>query len=339
MRKKQETPSTSSSDSAVLDACTKFSGHDRGQLIMACGTGKTFVALWIAERLKSQRTLVIVPSLLLLAKTLRDWTTHASHDFHYLPVCSDETVRGEDHLVSNTAELGFPVTTSPDEVASFLRRKGPSVVFSTYQSSSVIADAFKKPGVLAFDIAIADEAHRCAGLSSSEFATILAPNAIKARKRLFMTATPRFYSEALRGKAHELECELSSMDDPVKFGPVFHELKFSKAIDEDLLSDYQVAIIGVDDPTYRDYAERGTIVTSDGKKITDARTLAGHVALAKAMRKYELHRVISFHNRINGAKEFSEVFPRVVNEMPKESRPDGELWTDHISGRNAQWKT
>ena len=317
---------------AIVDACTKFSDHDRGQLIMACGTGKTFVALWITERLKSQRTLVIVPSLLLLAKTLRDWTTHASHDFHYLPVCSDETVRGEDHLVSNTSELGFPVTTSPKEVASFLRHRGPSVVFSTYQSSSVIVEAFKEPGLPAFDIAIADEAHRCAGLSSSEFATILDPKAIKARRRLFMTATPRIYSEAVCDKANELECELSSMDDPVKFGPVFHELKFSKAIKENLLCDYQVAIIGVDDSAYRDYAERGTILTTDGKKITDARTLAGHIALAKAIRKYGLRRVISFHSRISRAKEFSEIFPSVISWMPQESRPDGELWTAHISG-------
>jgi superfamily II DNA or RNA helicase len=319
-------------DSAIEDACTKFSGHDRGQLIMACGTGKTFVALWIAERLKSQRTLVIVPSLLLLAKTLRDWTAHASHDFHYLPVCSDETVRGEDHLVSNTTELGFPVTTNPEDVASFLHRKGPSVVFCTYQSSSVIAEAFKISGVPAFDIAIADEAHRCAGRSSSEFATILDSNAIRAKKRLFMTATPRFYSEALRDKANELECELSSMDDPVKFGPVFHELKFSKAIAENLLSDYQVAIIGVDDSEYRDCAEQGTILTTDGNKITDARTLAGHIALAKAIRKYGLRRVISFHSRISRAKEFSETFPKVISWMSQQDRPDGELWTAHISG-------
>ena len=83
-------------------------------------------------------------------------------------------------------------------------------------------------------------------------------------------------------KLDELECELSSMDDPVKFGPVFHELKFSKAIAKDLLCDYQVAIIGVDDPTYRDYAERGTIVTTDGKKITDARTLAGTYCARKS---------------------------------------------------------
>ena len=325
-------------DSAIGDICAKFSNHDRGQLIMACGTGKTFVALWIAEKLNSQRTLVIVPSLLLLAKTLRDWTAHASRDFHYLPVCSDETVRGEDHLVSNTTELGLPVTTNPEEVASFLHRKGPSVVFCTYQSSSVIAEAFKMLGVPAFDIAIADEAHRCAGLSSSEFATIVAPNAIEARKRLFMTATPRVYSEGARGKAHELECELSSMDDPVKFGPVFHELKFSKAIEQGLLTDYQVAIIGVDDPTYRAYAERGTIVTTDGKNITDARTLSGHIVLAKAMRNYNLRRVISFHSRINRAKEFSEAFPGVINEMPRESRPNGKLWADYISGEMSSGK-
>jgi predicted helicase len=98
---------------------------------MACGTGKTLAALWISEAVASQRTLVLLPSLSLLAQTLREWVANATREFEFLPVCSDETVTGTDSPVSKTADLGFPVTTEPDEIASFLRKRGPRVIFST----------------------------------------------------------------------------------------------------------------------------------------------------------------------------------------------------------------
>jgi predicted helicase len=175
---------------AIRATVNGFSQAERGQLIMACGTGKTLVGLWSSERLKSNRTLVLVPSLSLLAQTLREWTANIAQPFEYLAVCSDETVVGEDEFVANTAELGVPVTTDPGEISIFLRRRGRRVVFSTYQSSPQIAAA-QKERVPRFDLAIADEAHRCAGRVASEFATILDPDLIKSRRRLFMTATPR----------------------------------------------------------------------------------------------------------------------------------------------------
>ena len=107
-----------------------------------------------------------MPSLSLLAQTLREWTANSSESFRYLPVCSDDTVRGEDRLISKTSDLGLPVTTDPDEIASFLRQRGFLVVFATYQSSPVVAEAFNHDHVPEFNLAIADEAHRCAGLSS-----------------------------------------------------------------------------------------------------------------------------------------------------------------------------
>ena len=118
-----------------------FDQSDRGQLIMACGTGKTLTALFIAERLAAARTLVLVPSLSLLKQTLREWTANAKVRFDYLPVCSDETVALDpDAIVSNTSDLGFPVTTDAEAIATFLRRRsGPRVVFATYQSSPEIA--------------------------------------------------------------------------------------------------------------------------------------------------------------------------------------------------------
>ena len=120
---------------AIKATAAGFDQAPRGQLIMACGTGKTMVGLWTSERLESTRTLVLVPSLSLLAQTLREWTANATRGFDYLAVCSDETVVGEDEFVAHTSELGLPVTTDAGEIATFLRRRGRRVVFTTYQSS------------------------------------------------------------------------------------------------------------------------------------------------------------------------------------------------------------
>ncbi|MGA2915609.1 MAG: Helicase associated domain protein [Sedimentisphaerales bacterium] len=319
-------------EKAISDVSKGFSEHNRGQLIMACGTGKTLVALWAAEKLESQRTLILLPSLSLLAQTLREWTANASQNFHYLPVCSDDTVRDADHFISRTSELGLPVTTKPDEVAEFLRKQGHIVVFSTYQSSPVIAKAFTRNNVPAFDLTIADEAHRCAGIGTGPFATILDSNAIKTKNRLFMTATPRYFTDRVQAEAEEVDYEIASMDDESKFGPAFHQLTFSEAIKQDLLTDYQVVIVAVDNATYQEYAEKETFVTFDGQTITDARTLASQIALAKAMRKYDLQRIISFHGRIKRAREFSKQLPDVVHWMPEYSRPTGKLWSEHVSG-------
>ena len=316
---------------AIEGTVEKFADHERGQLIMACGTGKTLAAMWISERLGSTRSLVLVPSLSLLAQTLREWAANASQPFEYLAVCSDQTVVGEDEFVQHTAEVGIPVTTEPDVIAAFLRRRGRRVVFATYQSSPQIAAAYRNK-TPQFDLAIADEAHRCAGRTSSEFATILDAGKIRSRRRLFMTATPRFYTPRLRREAGLLDVEVASMDDDSVFGPVLHRLTFGEAIERDLLSDYQVVVVGVDNEMYRAWAERGEFVTPDGEKVTDARTLAGQIVLAKAMRKYNLRRVISFHSRVNAARRFSEEMPYVSAWIPERMRPRRAIWSEHVSG-------
>ena len=316
---------------AIQDVLAGFERNERGQLIMACGTGKTLVALWVAEDLNSERTLILVPSLTLLSQTLREWTANASKPFHYLAVCSDETVTQHDAMVSWTADLGLPVTTDPVEIESFLRRDGRRVIFATYQSSPRVAEACAR-GAPPFHLVIADEAHRCTGPVESEFATVLDDARIGSRWRLFMTATPRYFSGRIRKVAGEADYEIASMDDEEKFGPIFHRLTFGEAIERDLLSDYSVLVIGVDEDTYRRYIERGEFVTPDGHRVTDARTLASHIGLAKAVRRYDLKRVISFHSRIKKAQSFSSSFPAVVDWMPADDRPDGELWSTYVCG-------
>lgn len=319
---------------AIKNVINGFDSADRGQLIMACGAGKTLTALFIREKLAAERSLVLVPSLSLLKQTLNVWRANCTSEFASLPVCSDDTVaRDDDAPVSHTSDIGVPVTTDPAEIAAFLRqRSGPRVVFATYQSSPQVAKAFTLGRVPAFDLVVGDEAHRCAGPVSSDFATVLDPVEIKAKRRLFMTATPRYFTGRVRRAAQDADYEIASMDDEAKFGTVFHKLSFGEAIKRDLLTDYQVAIIGVDDATYRSWAERGTFVTLDGVEVTNATALAGQIGLAKAMKRYDLHRVISFHSRVKRAQEFANSMPDVLAWMPPQQRPKGELWSRHASG-------
>jgi superfamily II DNA or RNA helicase len=310
-----------------------FHTSDRGQLIMACGTGKTLVSLFIAEQLASKRTLFLVPSLALLAQTLREWSANTREGFDFLAVCSDQSVNDKDAAMEKVSDLGLPVTTKPEDIAAFLRRRARhQVVFATYQSSAQITAAYELNRVPAFDLAIVDEAHRCAGRVSGAFSAILDPGSIKARKRLFMTATPRFFKSRRGNINGDGEANLASMDDERVFGPVLHRLSFAEAIDLKLLSPYRLVLMTVDDPTYRHWAEYGSPVATDGEEITDARSLAGYIGLLKAMRDYDLRRVISFHSRVKRAREFANSLHDVYEWMPADERPDPKPWSDFVSG-------
>jgi superfamily II DNA or RNA helicase len=305
----------------------------RGQLIMACGTGKTLTALWIAEALKSDTVLVLLPSLLLLSKTLAEWLTHSKEPFSYLPVCSDDTVaKSEDTIALSTSELSFPSTTDTDAIAKFLKSSGRKIIFSTYQSSPKIAEAFKAIHLKPLDLIIADEAHRCAGKVGSAYSTVLDNDQIPADKRLFMTATPKVYQAHFKKKAADSGVDVVSMDDHVVFGPVLHKLSFGEAIEQDLLTDYQVVVVGIDNPRYSEMITERSLVQTDNDIQSDAQSLASHIGLAKAMKTYDLKRVISFHSRVSAAKDFANKLPEVIDWMPEESRPDGELLTGYVSG-------
>ena len=305
----------------------------RGQLIMACGTGKTLTALWIAEELGSNTTLVLLPSLLLLSKTLTEWLTHCNEPFAYLPVCSDETAaRGADSISLSTSELAFPSTTDASEIAAFLDSEGRKVIFSTYQSTPKIAEAFKSKEIAPFDLIIGDEAHRCAGKASSGYALSLYDSNIPATKRLFMTATPRLFQASFKKYAADSGVDVVSMDDEAVFGPVLHKLSFGEAIEQDLLSDYQVVVVGVDNPTYEHMISERRLIETDNQIQSDAQSFASHIGLAKAIQKYDLRRIISFHSRVKAASEFASNLIEVIEWMPAANRPSGEVIANHVSG-------
>jgi predicted helicase len=319
---------------AISQVAEKFQDAERGQLIMACGTGKTFTTLWIKEKLASNRTLVLLPSLSLLSQTLKEWTFAASQPFDVLCVCSDETVgkRGNDEIIHSVSELAFPVTSDTEEIRQFLQSDGDKVIFSTYHSSPLVADAQANQLIPAFDLVVADEAHRCTGKVSSAFSTVLDNNRIIATKRLFATATPRTYTTSVKKAAEERGIEVVGMDDEAVFGKVQYSLPFGEAIRKNLLTDYQIVIIGVDSPMIAKWIKNREFIKTDTGIENDAQSMAAQIGLIKAMKDYDLKRVISFHSRVNRAESFKNDMHQVLDWISEEHRPTGELWTDFVSG-------
>jgi predicted helicase len=246
---------------AVEDVFAGFEAHDRGKLIMACGTGKTFTALKIAEQLAAERdlhtnVLFLVPSISLLSQALREWTAQCQTPMRCFAVCSDTKVGKRSATEDIRAhDLPFPATTDPQKLLEQVGRASKdvrlTVIFSTYQSITTVADA-QRAGLLKFDLAICDEAHRTTGVTladseESHFVRIHDAGCIKAAKRLYMTATPRLFDDNTKASAEANEAVLCSMDDEALFGPEFHRLGFGKAVEGDLLTDYKVLILTVDE--------------------------------------------------------------------------------------------
>ena len=289
---------------ALDNAKEYFKSHDRGKMVMACGTGKTFTSLRLAEQETEGKGLVLflVPSIALLGQMLREWSAQAINPIYPICVCSDagvskKTTQNEDESYS-TVDLALPASTSVSEIVDRLRyaqenhKDGMTVVFSTYQSIQVISDAQKrilageKDSLFAkegndfgvFDLVICDEAHRTTGVTlkgydDSNFVKVHYNDFIKAKKRVYMTATPRLYSEEAKGKADRAEAVLCSMDDVNLYGEEFYKIGFGEAVDKGLLSDYKVLILTVNEdnisPTLRRYMtnENGEVNADDAGKI------------------------------------------------------------------------
>lgn len=269
--------------SAIKDVVSGFETCNRGQLIMACGTGKTITALWIAEMIAGTggKVLYLVPSISLLAQTMREWATQKHISHRYIGICSD-TRTGQTDEDASIQELEIPVTTDISKISDALknsRKDAMTVVFSTYQSLPKVEEA-QKNGALEFDITICDEAHRTTGVEhpndkTSPFVLVHNKDRILSRKRLYMTATPRLYTGGAKAKAAKHDVEVFSMDDSDTYGPEFHRLSFSKSIEQNLLSDYKVVVFAMSeqsvDETLRNYIADG----NSGIKLSDATKVIG----------------------------------------------------------------
>ena len=260
---------------AVTAALKGFEDHDRGKLIMACGTGKTFTALKLAERFAGTeghaRILFLVPSLALMSQSLKEWSDQSEQPMHAYAVCSDTKVgRQKNADLTDVAihDLQIPATTDGKALMEAMGRReldeGMTVVFSTYQSIDAVAEA-QRSGLPDFDLIICDEAHRTTGATltgteESHFVKVHRNDVIAGTKRLYMTATPRLFNDNTKDAAREKDAVLCSMDDEELYGPVFHRIGFGEAVTRKLLSDYKVLVLGV---------EQSQVVSSFQNQLAD----------------------------------------------------------------------
>jgi superfamily II DNA or RNA helicase len=311
--------------SSVLEGLSK---SDRGQLIMACGTGKTLTGLRINEAMANDLTVLLVPSLTLLSQTLKDWLTDKKTNFKWLAVCSDDSVTSDPQDNARLVDYDLPATTDVKVIQKFLGTTGKKVIFSTYQSSEILKSAILK-SKNKVDLVIADEAHRLAGKVGRDFASFLDPE-LPVSKRLFMTATPRVYANSVKKMSESLDIQILSMDDKQVFGEVLFRYSFSKAISEGILSDYRVVVIGIDDVSTKDLFDKRALVKA-GVVETDSESLALHVALSKAIKSWNLRRIISFHSRVAKARKFAGDQVLLNEWIPNEYAVVGKLNATTIS--------
>lgn len=317
-------------EEAITKVIDGFKENDRGKLIMACGTGKTFTALKLAEKITKKDGLVLflVPSISLLSQTLREWTAESENPFHAFAICSDSKVGKHSEDISRH-DLLIPASTDTTSFIKGLEKikhdKKMTVVFSTYQSIEVVSQAQKK-GLPEFDIIICDEAHRTTGATladkdDSHFVKVHDQKFIKGSKRLYMTATPRIFGDAAKTKAGEAGAELYSMDDVGLFGPEFHRLGFGKAVSEQLLTDYKVLVLAIDesviDPKFQKQFvdDDQEIPLEDMVKIIGcwnglSKRFIGEEAGVED--KNPMKRAVAFARSIKDSKQIADTFQKTV---------------------------
>ena len=278
--------------------------HDRVSAIMACGTGKTLVALWVAERRQASRILVLVPSLALLRQILHEWLRETSlPSLAYLCVCSDTTVKdGLDAVATAQSDLDFQVSTDATSVREFLDTPftGAKLVFSTYQSAQVVGAALKSGE--AFDLAVFDEAHKTAGHEGRNYAFALEDANLPIRKRLFLTATPRHYNPHQHDREGDAQL-VFSMDRPDVYGPQAYRLTFAEAARRGIICGYKVIISVISsEMVTNELLSRGEVLVS-GEAVR-ARQVANQIALCDAIGKYRASKVFTFHRTVASAASF-----------------------------------
>ncbi len=354
--------------------------NTRGKLIMACGTGKTYTSLKIMEALDPKITLFLAPSIALLSQTFREYAQEKSEPFYASIVCSDDKVgqsKNEDNDDIKFSELPIKPSTRLEDILSVYEKAQKEnkrfIIFSTYQSALRIKEA-QRMGLGEIDLIICDEAHRTVGAmySTNErddknaFTLCHSDENIKAKKRLYMTATPKVYSESSKAKAKEKDNVIYSMDDAEIFGEEIYTLNFSKAIALDLLTDYKVIILavrkenlsGVTNSVNKKISQLEAEGTKLDKKLINNEFVCKIVGTHKGLAKQDLivlddenkedndlqnkadtfvsQRAISFCKSIQTSKNIKDSFETIMEcydeELKKKSFKNLQIKIDHIDG-------
>ncbi len=348
-----------------------FKTADRGKLIMACGTGKTFNSLRIAEHETNGKGLILflVPSIALLGQTLREWSSDANEPINAVCICSDSEVsrkksKNEDSDSYSIVDLALPAST---DVSSILRQfkhieanghAGLTVVFSTYQSIAVIARAQAElqksnNSYGEFDLIICDEAHRTTGVTlsgedESAFTKVHDNNFLKGKKRLYMTATPRLYSDDTKSKAAQADAILCSMDDTRLFGEEIYRIGFGEAVERDLLSDYKVLILTLNENDVPPAVQKmitdneSEINTDDASKLIGcinalSKQILGDAGVIKGSDPEPMKRAVAFCQSIAVSKKITATYNTAsdayLNSLPEKSQERMvSLSSRHIDG-------
>ena len=365
---------------AIEKATQHFCINDRGKLIMACGSGKTFTSLRLAETMTNGKgkILFLVPSISLLSQTLMAWTADADEAISPICICSDTKVSSkkttDDSGMVLVEELAEPATTDVEKIRELIQIKqsinpdGMLVVFSTYQSIEVIANAQKSIGDdFVFDLIVCDEAHRTTGVTlegeeESAFVRVHDNNFIKANKRLYMTATPRLYKTEDQDKAKEKNVYLCSMDDENLYGKEFYRLSFADAVKKDLLCDYKVIVLTMNrkhqDKIQIEEDEDDTKAEhlDEWQKLVGTAAALSKISLNDDTTLYKddpqlMHRAVAFCSNIKASNKIKNTF-NVLNKdyadkliETKDSHKYVQIESRHVDGsmnsqeRNAdiQW--
>ncbi|GAA4375842.1 DEAD/DEAH box helicase [Paeniglutamicibacter cryotolerans] len=336
---------------AIDDVVTGFQDGDRGKLIMACGTGKTYTSLKIVEEMVpvGGSALFLVPSIALLQQTLNEWSAQATVALRPLAVCSDTKVGRREHEDVSVHDLAFPATTDPQKL--FYRAsistgtETVTVVFSTYQSIDVIAQA-QGLGLPEFDLILCDEAHRTTGITEathddSAFVRVHDQGYLKAKKRLYMTATPRIYVQESKATAAENDVAVYSMDDEAVFGPEFHHLGFGKAVEMGHLADYKVLVLAVNEEAVSRsfqglFEENGDLSLDDAARIVGCwnglskRGINGErLSIGDSS---PMNRAVAFARNIKESKKLAEQFELIGRQLLVEDEQALKLEAEHVDG-------
>ncbi len=364
---------------AIEEAHKYFASYDRGKLIMACGTGKTFTSLKIAENETNNNgtILFLVPSIALLGQTLNEWSSQAQMPINPICICSDpestkkQVKNNDDSDDVSVIDLALPASTNIENIKQqykyFKKNKtsGMTVIFSTYQSIDVISkvqmaiNAETQDGLI-FDLVICDEAHRTTGVilkggqEETAFTKVHDNNIIKARKRMYMTATPRLYKDNVKEKAKENDVILCSMDDKSIYGDEIYRIGFGEAVDKHLLSDYKVLVLtlsekdipnslqhAVANPDYEitadDAAKIVGCINALSKRVVTEITYDGIKNNLTEIDPGFMHRAVAFCSTISASKKITEMFKVHGNDYYKnlsaeERNEVVSIVSDHIDG-------
>ena len=333
---------------AIEKVTAGFGESDRGRLIMACGTGKTFTSLRLAEQNVGAggSVLFLVPSISLLSQTVREWVSEAELPIRPLAVCSDakSTRRSTNDEDISAVDLALPATTNVDVVRDRLKAArgdtdAMTVVFSTYQSIDIVAQA--QQGQPALDLIVCDEAHRTtgvtlAGTDESAFVRVHDNSYLPAVKRLYMTATPRIYTDASRTKAGEANAVVASMDDAETYGPEFHRLGFGEAVERNLLTDYKVLVLAVEEESVAKTFQQQLSDANNELQLDDAAKLVGCwnglAKIGKAEHSFApddapMRRAVAFAGNIKDSQRVERMFTDITEHYARSAglEENGEL--------------